>query len=66
MHYEDILSHAAAARTSLKRLEQLASSPGKLDDGEAGEAASLLLHASLHLQEADRLLQERRRALGQA
>jgi hypothetical protein len=63
MHHEDILIHAAAARTSLKRLEQLASSPGKLDDRNAGEAAALLWHASLHLREADRLLQERRRAL---
>jgi hypothetical protein len=65
MHYEDILGHAAAARTSLKRLEQLASGPGELDDRKAGEAAALLRHAGLHLQEADRLLHERRRALGQ-
>jgi hypothetical protein len=64
MHHDEILIHAAAARTSLKRLEQLASSPGKLDDRSAGEAASLLLHTSLHLQQADRLLRERRRALG--
>ena len=66
MHYEDILSHAAAARTSLNRLEQLASGPGELDDRTAGEAAALLWHASLHLQEADRLFQERRRALRQS
>ena len=65
MYYQEILRHAAAARTSLRRLEQLAGSPGELDDRKAGKAAALLRHPSLHLQEADRLLQERRRALGQ-
>jgi hypothetical protein len=65
MYYHDILRHAAAARTSLRRLEQLASNSGELDHRKAGKAAALLWHAGLHVQQADRLLQERRRALGQ-